>query len=264
MPYKDPEKRKEAVRKAKEKAKAEEVKQEGNDLLENDEMPVTMDTVEQIACMTDPEQQAKAEAAVDAKLMRYRKSRVWAAILYPESLPPGWNETIIHIGLKSALSPLHNMDLLPDGVTKKKDHFHFLMVWDGPTTYQTAKSISRGLLKGTIPIPIVSPRGYYRYFTHLDNPDKAQYDPKQITHYNGFDPGDFLELTKSEVLAEKKALVMLCLENGFMDYADLVEYVMFNGTDVQFDVVSGNTMFFASYLKSRWQIAERTANRQER
>ena len=48
----------------------------------------------------------------------------------------------------------------------------------------------------------------------------------------------------------KKDLVNLILEQGFFEYCDFINYVLFNCSDLFFDVASGNTIFFNSYLKS--------------
>lgn len=253
MPYKDKKKQRAAEKRSKERAREHETEAPEREVEELDEMPVSLENIQAIAEMQDEDAKARAEAQADAKLQQYKKARVWAAVLYPDSMPPNWNEVIMQTGLSCALSPLHDADIKPDG-SPKKAHFHFMMCWTGPTTYATAKRISKLMLGGTLPIPLVSPRGYYRYFTHLDNPDKAQYDAKQITHFNGFDPGDFIDLTKSEVLALKKELVKLILELGMLNYSEFVEYLLFNGTNEQFDIASSHTMFFKGYLDDRWKV----------
>ncbi len=211
-----------------------------------------MTFVEEIEEMADEDAKAEAEAKADAQLTKYKKSRVWAGILYPDSLPDNWNEYLLESGLACALSPLHDRDVKSDG-TPKKPHYHFLMCWDGPTTYQNARQITKSVLHGTLPIPIISPRGYYRYFTHMDSPNKVQYDAQDIMHYNGFDPRDFLALTKSEVTEVKKKLVTLILDLDMYDYAEFIEYIMFNGGADEFDVATSHTVFFNAYLNSRWK-----------
>ena len=86
----------------------------------------------------------------------------------------------------------------------------------------------------------------------MDNPEKAQYAPSEIQTLNGFDIGDFVEMTKSEATKYKRELVQFIQDNDLMEYADLLDAVMAGaGPQEWFDVASSNTLFFTAYLKSR-------------
>ena len=75
-----------------------------------------------------------------------------------------------------AISPLHNKDLNADGEIKK-EHYHILITFKGPTSYNIVEKITKSV-NGTIPQRAKSPIGIIRYFTHKDNPEKAQYDER--------------------------------------------------------------------------------------
>lgn len=184
----------------------------------------------------------------DKKNQPILKKRNWGFVLYPESLPADWKEILFRSGLPIAISPLHDKDLNPDGEAKKA-HFHALACFSGPVSESVVKRLTDSL-NAPKAIPIDSVRGNYRYFTHQDNPEKAQYEASQIECLNGFNILDFVEYSKSEVLKAKKDLVNLILEQGFFEYCDFINYVLFNCSDLFFDVASGNTIFFNSYLKS--------------
>ena len=106
------------------------------------------------------------------------KKRNWGAVVYPESAPEDWKEILKLKGLTLAVSPLHNNDINPDG-TPKKPHYHIIICFPGPTTDTTVNQIMKELNQ-PIAIPLESVKGYYRYFTHKDNPDKYQYNDKEI------------------------------------------------------------------------------------
>lgn len=212
---------------------------------------VTMQDVELARQIADEDKRAEEELKLEGILKKYAKKRYWAFISYPDSLPADWQDRLMQTGLACAVSPLHDSDVQADGKTPKKPHFHNILIFNGPTSFNVVKRISKDLLNGTLPIPLECPRGYYRYFTHLDSPDKYQYDAKAITHINGFDVGDFLDMTKSEVLEIKKRLLELIIENDFLEYWDFMEYLLFNGSSDEFDIASTNTIFFNSALKSR-------------
>lgn len=246
-------KREERARKKAEQAEAEKLKQEP----EPDETP-------------EPEGENKlghrptiedAEAAMDNPVLMvdvsatvkrfYGKSQVWAGIMYQDSAPADWEHQLRMLGVPFAVSPLHDQDIREDG-TPKKAHWHVILYWPGgSTTYRTAAAIMRDVLKGTIPIPLVSPRGYYRYFTHLDNPNKAQYDEKNIVTGNNFDIGEFITLTAQEKNELKKLVLAEIIKQGMTEYWELVVYAMYNMDNAAFDLISTNTVFFNAALKSK-------------
>jgi hypothetical protein len=182
------------------------------------------------------------------------KKRNWSFIVYLDSAPVDWIERLQRTGLQCAISPLHDKDLEPTGEVKKA-HWHVIAVYSGPTSYNVVKALSTNL-NAPIPQALESVRGYYRYFTHRDNQDKCQYDEKEIKTINGFNVLDFLELTKSEVNAIKKRLVEVIIENRMTEYAVLINYTLYMGTDAEFDVATSHTIFFNAYLTSQRHIAE--------
>ena len=135
------------------------------------------------------------------------KKRYWAFVLYPESAPSDWVDILISKGLPFCISPLHNLDYNPTGELKK-EHYHIILAYDGPTTYNNVKNITDELFQ-PIPIPLEQIRGYYRYLTHKDNPEKYQYNESDIQCYNGFCPDDYGNLTSSQIDSILKDLLNL-------------------------------------------------------
>lgn len=177
------------------------------------------------------------------------KKRNWAFVLYPESAPTDWLEQLQISGLQCAVSPVHDKDKNPDN-TFKKAHYHIILVYGSPTTFNNVKSLT-DRLNQPIPQPLEQIRGYYRYLTHKDNPEKYQYDDTDIITINGFNISDFVEMTKSEVLVLKERLQTLIRELDILEYADFLDYIQDNGTTEEYDVASSNTIFFNTYIKSR-------------
>ena len=91
----------------------------------------------------------------------------------------------------------------------------------------------------------------YRYFTHIDNPEKYQYDSKDIRTLNGFDILDFVEMTKSEVNKALKDLQELIRNLDIMEYADFMDFLLDNVQNELYDVASSHTYFFEKYISSR-------------
>lgn len=177
------------------------------------------------------------------------KKRNWTFVLYPESAPSDWQEQIKLSGLMSAISPLHDKDTNPTGEAKKA-HYHILLVYSGPTTYNAVAKFTASL-NATIPQPLESVRGMYRYFSHKDNPEKYQYNESDIITVNGFNIADLVELSKSEVNEIKAKVLRLIREIDIIEYADLVDFLTDNEMLVEYDVAVNNTFFFNSYITSR-------------
>lgn len=176
------------------------------------------------------------------------KKRNWAFVLYPESAPADWREQLQLSGLMGAISPLHDKDIDPTD-EPKKPHYHVIVVYGSPTTYNNVKAFT-DKLNQPIPQALEQVRGYYRYLTHKDNPDKYQYSESEIDTFNGFDISDFVEITKSEVNQMKFELLSLIREKQLCEYQDFMNYVQDNMDKAYFDVASSHTIFFNTYLKS--------------
>lgn len=177
------------------------------------------------------------------------KKRNWVFVLYPESAPHDWKEQLQQTGLQFAVSPLHDKDFDPDG-NLKKAHYHVIACYSGPTSFNVVKNLTDSL-NCPIPQPLEQVRGYYRYFTHKDNPEKFQYDECDIFTINGFSILDFVELTRSEVLSIKRELQALIRSLDIFEYSDFMDFLLDNEMFQQYDVASCNTYFFEKYISSR-------------
>ena len=177
------------------------------------------------------------------------KKRNWAFVLYPESAPENWRELLQQTGLQCVISPLHDKDLDPDG-NPKKAHHHIILVYSGPTSFNVVKQLTESLNQ-PIPQALEQVRGYYRYLTHKDNPEKAQYSEDDIETINGFNIADFVELTKTEVNAYKRKLQKLIIQLDIVEYCDFMDFLLDNEMFTEYDIGSNNTYFFEKYISSR-------------
>lgn len=176
------------------------------------------------------------------------KKRFWAFVLYPESAPSDWLEHLQTIGITSAVSPLHNLDVNADGEIKK-EHYHIILCYNGPTTFCNVKKLTVDTLKGTIPQPLESIKGYYRYLTHKDNPEKAQYDDAEIKHINGFNIFDYIDVSGLEKTRLKISIIDDIKKNNIREYAELCLFYAYDDL-TKFELVSTNTIFFNRFLAS--------------
>lgn len=177
------------------------------------------------------------------------KKRNWAFVLYPESAPADWFDRLKQSGLMGAVSPLHDKDVNADGEPKKA-HYHVILVYGNTTTYNNVKSLTDSLNQ-PIPQALEQIRGYYRYFTHKDNPEKYQYSDSDIVTFGGFDISDFVEMTKSEVTKYIKEIHAFVRDNNITEYSDLCDMLIDAGLEELYEVAINHTLFVNSYISSR-------------
>lgn len=181
--------------------------------------------------------------------MKNIKARYWACVGYPESLPSDWQEKLRETGLQIAISPLHDRDLNPTG-EEKKEHYHIIFAYEGPTTYNNVKNLC-DTFNMTIPIKLESVKGMYRYHLHLDNPEKFQYDDRDRILINGFDSSLVNELTKTEIDKCKKEIISFIIDNDIREYSDLLEILMKNDLTNLLTVATSYTILFHTFISSR-------------
>ena len=187
--------------------------------------------------------------------MTATKTRYWTFLIYPDDIKTDWLSFLNELHIPVAISPLHNKDINPDD-TIKKPHFHIIVCFEGPTTYNNIldnickplgcyDDLDKKLYGITIPKRVLSLRGMYRYLTHLDNPEKYQYNQEDITTL-----GDFqLDMTESEITLIVKAIIDTINVKGFINYYELVNYYLELGDFDEFNVIKRNAYFFNTYLK---------------
>jgi len=177
------------------------------------------------------------------------KKRNWTFVAYPESLPPNWIELLQQTGLQCAVSPLHDRDINANG-EPKKPHYHVILCYSGPTAYSVVSKLTQEIFHATIPQPLEQVRGMYRYFTHMDNPEKAQYENKNILCINGFNIRDYVELTSSEIEEIKRRLLRLIVEKHIIEYSDFLIYLDKNDLLDELAIANKNTILFNTFIKS--------------
>ena len=151
----------------------------------------------------DKEKQKEAQRKYEEK-RKGTRHRGWVWVQYPDSVDRDFREKLVNEGVPTFISPLHDKDVNADG-TKKKDHNHAVVLWDNPNTYENARAIADAIgavmppknPKPGMPKPYaVNVRSALRYLCHLDNPEKSQYDPEQVTCINAT-LADYYELINS-------------------------------------------------------------------
>lgn len=183
------------------------------------------------------------------------EARNFATVVYPESAPENWKQILQDLKTAVFISPLHDCDCNPDGEVKKA-HYHVMLMYEGKKNINTIRDLC-ATFGGVGCEKVESKRGYARYLCHLDNPEKAQYNPDDVVTYGG----ENYTVVIGTVLDKYKAIremIAYCNDNGVISYAELVEYCM-RERDDWFRVLADNgTYMVKEYLKSK----EWTMNRE--
>lgn len=151
------------------------------------------------------------------------KARCWLTEFYPESMNPEFREIASLIGLQMCISPLHDKDVNPTGEFKKP-HYHALLKWKNPTTRRNAEKYVK-MMGGVGCFECVSESGSVQYWTHKNNPEKAQYNFEDIECIAGYDL-ETAYYSDSDDMLELKQMYAFIRENGFTMYSDFVDYCM--------------------------------------
>ena len=183
-----------------------------------------------------------------AKTATGRRTRNYATVVYPESAPQNWQEILSEQLVPAFISPLHEFDKNPTG-EPKKPHHHVLLVFDSVKTVEQAQEIFSQI--GGVGCEVVqSLRGYARYLCHLDNPEKAQYQPEDVRCLCGADYMATIGLVLDKYKAVRE-MVYFCRDNDILSYADLLEYCCEERPDWFRVLCDNGTVVVKEYLKSK-------------
>ena len=187
-----------------------------------------------------------------------QRTRNWAVIFYPEDLPEDWMEQVDGLLVKWIQSPLHDRDFNPDGEPKKV-HYHTLFMFDSIKTQDQVAEIFKDLFgeseSGSI-VGVATPQrvtdrcGVVRYMAHLDNPNKAQYDPAEIIGHNGADPAEIMRYSATEKREMVVAMEEFIEQNDITELADFSEAIRYDRPEWHVILSTQMTVYFNAFIRS--------------
>jgi len=174
----------------------------------------------------------------------------WTAVVYPESLPKGWEIIIDEYHIEWAISPLHQYDLNATG-EDKKSHYHLFLKFDSLKSFDQVRVITDSI-NGPIPKRIMSARAMARYLCHLDNPEKHQYPVEEIQCRGGFDISELLRPGTSERYTIIKDMIQYVKKNEITELQQLVDYALENDFDEWFRALCDSAeRIVSAYIRSQ-------------
>ena len=177
------------------------------------------------------------------------RTRNYATVVYPESAPADWLQTVSEAKIPLFVSPLHDRDVNPTG-EPKKPHYHVQAMFESVKTREQAHEFFKTF--GGVGCEIVnSTRGYARYLCHLDNPEKAQYAIEDVKCYGGADYMHAIGTSADKAKAIKEMIAYI-EENDIISFAELLRYSSVNRSDWFDCLINSGAYITKEYIKSRW------------
>jgi len=183
------------------------------------------------------------------------KTRNWAFVVYPESAPDGWQGLLAETHMQAFISPLHDRDVNDDG-EYKKPHYHVVICADGPITQKRANEIIEPFCGTKSAEYVKSLRGYVRYLAHMDDPEKAQYDPMEIVALGGADIAEVLKVSQTDKYRIIGEIMCFCEGNEIHELSELTK-IAISGRDDWFAIIVEKAYLITQFLASLRYSARR-------
>lgn len=190
---------------------------------------------------------------------KVKRSTNWIFILYPDSTIVDWKDYLESLHVSCAISPLHDKDINGDG-SKKKPHHHILLSFDSLKSLEQVQEITNHL-NATIPLQCHSVKGSVRYFAHLDNPEKVQYDIKDIQVLSGFDLIEALRPSSADRYTMISEMIDFIQQHQICEFDEILTYARKCKFDTWFPLLCDNSAYIISnFIKSKRNRLKDTRN----
>lgn len=183
------------------------------------------------------------------------KSRYFTFLLYPESIPEDWETKLESLGVRMAVSPMHDLDISEKkyddmsaeeqkivdagGAVYKKPHYHVIYVAKNPVTTDSVRNKIKKILGDKslshVQIIVESVESVYLYLTHESKQaikdKKHVYDKSDIKLINNFDIDRYISL---DVADKEDLLNLVCeviAEHGIANILELKRFVDSRGPE---------------------------------
>ncbi len=181
------------------------------------------------------------------------RSKNWVCIVYPDEVNADWRERINNQHFQWVESPLHDKDVNADG-TPKKPHIHILLMFSSNKSREQVKDFVKTLsdivyIDGKESVKGIaenvqdcrSIKAMIRYFAHVDNPEKYQYDVKDVIGHNGIDVSAYFVLTAFNRYECIKDMIAYIQQNDVREFIDFMSYCAENRQDDWFKLLCDNS-----------------------
>ena len=126
-----------------------------------------------------------------------------------------------------------------------------MMVFDSLKSQRQVMNITQ-VTNGSIPFIVDNPSGLYRYFIHIDDPQKEQFSEgyDAIEKYNGFDGDKYEGYSEKQLDAVFKEIFNFIDDNNITEYFQLINYCKNDDLGISncFRFVRKNSLLFNAFV----------------
>lgn len=182
---------------------------------------------------------------------RETRYRDFATVIYPESAPENWLEILKDSHLQILISPLHDKDVNPDGEPKKA-HYHVVIMYESVRTKENASEFISSF--GGVGLEVVKTRrGYARYLTHLDNPEKYQYSKDDVVALGGAEYDELIKSSKDDYMIIDE-IIDYIIQYKIESICALYEYARSEGHCYDWKrIIQSNTFIFDRFCSCNYK-----------
>lgn len=190
------------------------------------------------------------------------KARYWWAVLYQENMVEGWRDKIDELIQIPYAYCEHTKDV--DSKSEhRKDHVHLIIVFGNTTTYKTAMDVFKQLGEKALNKceRVIDIRHCYDYLIHdTDSCRKAgkhQYETSERICGNGFDIGDYEQISTAEKQFMLRQLTWFIMDNGFETINEFTEPALEAFGEQYWEIIVSYSAFLVKYLNGNKMQRER-------
>ena len=200
----------------------------------------------------DKEKQREYQREWDKKNRKGKSHKIWWGYGYEDSMPDNWRELAGESGYE-ILAMFHDKDLTATGEIKEP-HWHIAVRLSHAGKIQDAKEalLPLGVKEASLQWRD-SWTAVARYLCHMDDPNKAQYDPNLVLEFGG---ADYLNATnrtadKYRVVAEMQDWVDSGMNEGIApSFKALCDYARLNELTWFMALCDNTAIIMREYCKS--------------
>ena len=212
----------------------------------------------EVAFFMADETTEKAEKPIDTSV----KARYWWAVLYQENMVDGWRDNIEELLQLPYAYCEHVADVDGKG-EHRKDHVHVIIVFGNTTTYKTAMSVFKRLGEKALNKceRVIDIRHCYDYLIHDTDKcrklGKHQYDPSERITGNGFDIGNYEQISTAEKQHMLKELTWFIMSEGYETINEFTQPALERFGEQYWEIMVSYSAFLVKYLNGNKMMREK-------
>lgn len=202
----------------------------------------------------DQEKAKEAKKRWEEKNRKGKQRKIWWGYLYPDSAPEDWLDQARKSGCEM-LAMFHDQDLDATGL-EKEPHWHVVVRFSHAVTAKEAKEflVPLGVKEASIQYRD-SWTAVARYLCHMDDPNKAQYDPSLVVEIGGADYLNAINRTadKYRVVAEMQDWVAEPMNSGNQprSFGELNDFSRINNLEWFMSLCDNSAVIMREFCKSK-------------